>query len=192
MNRQHFLSTRKCNQFVCIIVSIILMLGTGGCRRWGLCKDEQQPLPKQAYTGNKLRLDGFYYGAPTIDYKGIVRYDILIPYADGVVLFPGNTELSEMQSYIAALADGKALRSVKTSWGTFKIQDTSITFGRWYVSTCSYPSSLITGRIVNDTTFVLTSTEIRSGGMNTIKATSDTYSFMHYTAKPDSTNSYLQ
>ena len=182
-------------RYIHILVGIICMatLTTlSGCRRWGMCKDETLPVTRQAYVGNKLRLDGFYYGDPGTDYKGVTRYNIFVLYANGVVCFPGCTELSNLEPYVSSLADGVALRSSKSCWGAFQIQDTTLSIGGWQPSNCSYPSVCYSGTIVNDTTFILTKTETRSGDMNGTKETNITYNFRHFTAKPDSTNDYVQ
>ena len=174
------------------IVCLALLSTLSSCRRLGLCKDQTLPVAKQPYSGTKLRLGGFYYGDPGTDYTGITRYNVIVPYANGVVSFLGATKFNDLESYVLSLADGVALRRSKSSWGAFQIQDTAISIGGWNPTPCGYSSVLYTGRILNDTTFVLIKAETRSGNTQGNIETSDTYNFRQYATKPDSTNDYVK
>lgn len=83
------------------------------------------------------------------------------------------------------------VRKFKDYWGIFNIKNDSIVFERWYPSSGGpFPAYLRSGKILNDTTFVITKS-FRSKIGNEEQQLNETYHFRKFSPKPDSTNIFV-
>ena len=178
-------------KIVFLFVSLVILGTAYGCRRLKMCEDQKLSLKRTSYSGAQLRIDGYYYGDPSTSSQGVTRYETIVFYQNGIVLFPGNKEMSKIESEISATVGSNAYTNVKYSWGIFNIESTTIKLDYWRPTTCGYPAVLRTGNILNDTTFVLTTMEVRDKKGATSQAIDQTFHFKQYGIKPDSTNKYI-
>ena len=80
----------------------------------------------------------------------------------------------------------------KHDWGTFQINKDSIVFERWYPAEVS-KSYYRSGKILNDTTFVITeSYRLRNGKKKEWREKNEVYHFKAFSPKPDSTNRFIK
>lgn len=160
------------------------------CRKLGFCHDTEFSIKKTAYTGTQLRTDGFYYGKGDTDYIGTVRCDVLIFYKNGILMFPGSPKEDSMEEYMTI----SHRKNVSYGWGLFIIEGTTIKTERRppTFAGCA-PMNLMTGQILNDTTFILTSSETRKNkGKSETTEISEQYFFRQFGTKPDSTNDVVK
>jgi len=173
---------------------IATLSALSSCKKLGLCHDTEFIIKKAPFTGGQLRTDGFYYGRADTDYIGIVRYDLLIFYNDGVVVFPGGTEQDSIEQYLDMITHNGLEQDVKREWGAFNVEGTTIKIEKWQATYAACTATeLMTGQILNDTTFVLTSTESRKNkGKSERSEINEQYCFWRYHNKPDSTNDIIK
>jgi hypothetical protein len=148
--------------------------------------DEKMTLNKVDYTGNYLKLNGYYFR------NDISRCEIFIFYRNGVILHGG-------YPYIAALAvreeefrNGEFssfAKKYKISWGAFKIDSNKIEFEMWY-GVQPFQVFNSSGLILNDTIFIITRLKHIYGSEDYAK--SDTFHFKQFSPKPDSMNRWVK
>ncbi len=163
-----------------------LLLVISGCSK--IMEDDELSLKKTPYTGNQLRIDGYYYSR---DSSSI--YDSYIFYRNGVLLDGGGElsgSFSELENIFKSDLFDSFNRESKTVWGLFVINESQISFETWYPSSGGgMPAYIMSGTIINDTTFKITRS-MRSNGSE--KETKDiTYHFKKFSPKPDSSNVFL-
>lgn len=157
------------------------------------CKEEVEPklsTQREMFTGNQLRTDGYY----SLPYdNGELRNLNYIFYKDGTLLFGGSPLVSDKSKREAEYGNGiwnEIAAPEKTFWGLFIIDGSDITFDQWQLRDGGVLASYKThGKILNDTTFVMTSTT--RYGFEGI-ALDEVYRFTHLSQKPDSTNQFLE
>ena len=151
-------------------------------------------LAKTPYTGNELRIDGYYYryyecskGSNCIDVRCFYRNGILLDMGGGAI------SLEEADEYIRKnYIDGNANPVYEyLKWGLFVINEQTIKLE------CYFPNDDITkwtyireGIILNDTTFRIRS--IYHPRTNNRSETNDLYHFRQFSPKPDSTNNFIK
>ncbi|MCK9451808.1 MAG: hypothetical protein M0Q90_08970 [Bacteroidales bacterium] len=155
-----------------------------------LMKDDELVLQKQNYTGNQLRLDGYYYEEFEEKY-----YSIYFFYEDGTLLYGDGgftkKEFIEHEKEFTKDVWLNGVKSYKAYWGLFMIENDSIVFERWYPSSGGpFPAHRRSGKILNDTTFLITKS-IRSNGKEEQKL-NEIYHFKKFSPKPDSTNVFIK
>ena len=176
----------KINRIKKIILLIsIIMLFTQCC---SLQDDDELSLPLKPYTGNQLRIDGYYY---CIGYDGSI-YSAYIFYNNGVLRYGGGVKstIEEMDDYLRKYLDSYPYSTVKYWWGVFVIEGDVIKFERWYPSERPYKAFVREGIILNDTTFHITKS-YRSNGTN-VSVKDEVYHFRQFSPKPDSTNNFIK
>ncbi len=160
----------------------MLILFTSGC-----CKDEELLLSKTPYTGNELRIDGYYYYIQDEPYGVSVKF----LYRNGIELTSYFINSSDF--YIAdkeLLTQYNYLKEDKSRWGVFEINNHTIQFSAWSTSVGGgLPTYITLGVIDNDTTFRITKS-INSDG--TQFETNKIYHFRQFSSKPDSTNNFIR
>lgn len=171
-----------------LIISALLI---GGLTYISACITTKLTIEKQNYKGNQLRIDGYYYQKHEGKY-----YSLYFFYRDGTILYGGGgfteKELLEQEKQFTSEAWLKATRNSKIDWGVFIINDGSIAFERWYPSSGGVPPVYLrSGKILNDTTFVINKA-INSGKPTEQRTKNETYFFKEFSPKPDSTNPYTQ
>ena len=155
----------------------------------GCKKDDKLSFGKTPYTGNQLRIDGYYYRND----NGVLNY-LYCFYRNGVVLYLGSGyAYSDLPALEQKLKDGTYYNSVKnnkTCWGVYQIQNNNIKFDKWSTSSVGgMPAYDYSGNIVNDTVFKIT--RVMRVNKSDINQTLDEYDFKHCLYKPDSTNSFI-
>jgi len=151
------------------------------------CKDEDLMIERIPYSGNELRIDGYYYRHPNPD-----NTKVLFFYRNGVMInilryFP-TTDLTVVDKN---LPDRYAeLKNDKLSFQVFIIKGSTIQYSGWGTSTGSgRPSFKSIGTIENDTTFRIIKTINSRKGQEFEK--NDVYHFRQFSLKPDSTNNFI-
>ena len=170
-----------------LILIILQMLFTQCCSF--LCDDDELSLPLIPYTGNELRIDGYYYQIGD-DGKGF--YDVYFFYKNGIILNlgGGQNSLYELDEYVERCKQNKYVYSSKIGWGIFVIEGNNIKFERWYPKEKPYYAYVREGIILNDTTFHITKS-YRSNGTN-YSPEDEIYYFRKFSPKPDSTNNFIK
>jgi hypothetical protein len=146
-------------------------------------------MQKTPYTGDKLRIDGYYYSNPYYENQ----VSIAVFYRDGFcihtrIISKSGDILSDIENEI--LLNNKYISELKNDpchIGVFHVINPYIEFEVW-----EYRSWTFTyfGEIVNDTTFI-----INKWVNNRTKETSSenlTYRFKQFSPKPDSTNVWIK
>lgn len=154
-------------------------------------KDDKLSLGKRPYTGNQLKVNGFYYYI----FENKI-YDIHLFYKNGVVADYGSG-LNSMDFNKVAEYLGKANETVqrtKYSWGLFLVEGNDIKMEQWHPSSGGpFPAYVRAGKIINDTTFhILESYRMKEGQKTDVTALNEVYYFHEFSPKPDSTNNYIQ
>lgn len=162
---------------------------SSSCEKVG--KDDKLTLDKQDYTGNQLRIDGYYYEKFEGKY-----YSLYFFYEDGTVLYGDGgfteKEFIEHEKQFTNEVWLNGVKNYKAYWGVFNINNDSIAFERWYPSSGGpFPAYLRTGKILNDTTFVITKS-VRSKNGKEEQQLNEVYHFKEFSPKPDSTNNFVK
>ena len=157
------------------------------------CKKELHKLSmaKTPYTGNELKMDGYYYSNP---YPGNV-IGIAVLYRNGVCVHM-RTEIKSQDTtgFIKneiLLNNGLMSRlwSTPTDIGVFQINNRSVKLESWVagrdITTFSH-----FGEIVNDTTFLITNWNNNDTGKS--YQVNQVYRFKQFSQKPDSTNNFIK
>lgn len=155
-----------------------------------LIKYKDFVLTQTHYTGNELRIDGYYYKL-----REDSKISVQCFYRNGIMLNMegGALSLNEADEYIKNRFIGDSIHPIneRSLWGLFVVIDKTIKFE------CYYPSDAITkwtyireGIILNDTTFHITDS-YRSDGAE-IRERDEMYHFRQFYPKPDSTNNFIK
>ena len=167
---------------ILLIVLLIYISGNIGCAFQKLA------LNKVDYNGSNIRIDGYYY----TQYNNIYR--IIFLYRNGVIFSGGDVYMMDILDYENKYIDGSFWTTKcknKLYWGVYNITDEKIEYEKWYpASGGPLPSYINSGKIINDTTFVITKS-MRSNGSN-VQDEYDVYHFKKLSPKPDSTNKFIK
>jgi len=166
----------------------------------GLFKDDDLlSLPLTPYTGNQLRIDGYYYRIAdepsysdgTLYGEGAIE-ECYFFYENGMALYLGGVgnSLEEMDEYVLRLIRSQNYKNIKFCWGIFVVEGNIIKFDRWYPGAKPYRAYVREGIILNDTTFHITKS-YRSNGKERDKE-DEIYHFREFSPKPDSTNVFIK
>ncbi len=162
------------NQLQILFWSFMPLLFFCSCSAW------RKPLTMTLteYKGLEVRTDGFYYSK---------KFWNFFLYRNGVVLGE-DAYFDSLNSILFFWGKNgnnrKWLNNSAPGWGVFSVENTHITIEQWVGGDAGqkYPTSIIQGRILNDTTLLL---EGEPFGRDTF--------FFHYTPiKPDSTNRFIK
>lgn len=173
---------------------IVLFLTMGllnSCGKALILNSEKLHLPKEDYTGSNLRTDGYYYQFIDNSY-----FRPIIFYRNGAVLFPGGSKstLTEMDNYILnSFVKKQGYKNVIYWWGIFNIKEDYIVFEKWNASEPPYKTNTSEGKVINDTTFIITGEYWFIDGVKTdipVYGTHE-YHFRRFSPKPDSTNTFM-
>jgi len=179
-------------QNITMVLITLLSSGLFTCCRKIRGKEQELTLQIQPYTGNQLRVDGYYYWTSE-DNEGNEAFQIFFLYRNGVILsggFPLTIDLSDQEEEFANGEYYDHVKDDKISWGRFQISENIITYEKWYPSSGGpAPVYLHQGTILNDTTFQITSSR-PSHGDGEFESLNRIYRFKHFAPKPDSTNTF--
>lgn len=151
--------------------------------------DDKLTLQRTNYTGNELRIDGYYYGVWSGGF-----YDLRVLYSNGTVKNigapSGVTTISGIDNHVSAMTT--TIMGGKTGWGVFIINGSSIKLEEWRPDNTKLVAITREGSILNDTTFKFTQVYRLVSGVKTgVSALDETFYFRQYSPKPDSTNQYI-
>ena len=148
-------------------------------------------LSKTPYSGDELRVDGYYYSNLT----SVDDIAIAVFYRDGVCFnVYTRIESQDTLNFIEKdiLQDKSIIStfvSTPTNIGVFKIKEKSIEFETWEAG-----RDIITfsnyGKILNDTTFLITKQVNNDSGKSYSEKL--TYRFRQYSPKPNCTNTFIK
>lgn len=171
-----------------ILMSIVVF---ASCRKI-IENDQELTLNIQPYTGNQLRVDGYYYWTSE-DNEGNEAFQIFFFYRNGVLLsggFPLAADLADQEEEFANGEYYDHVKDDKISWGRFQISGSIITYEKWYPSSGGpAPVYMHQGAILNDTTFQIASSR-PSHGNGQVESLNRIYRFKPFSPKPDSTNTF--
>ena len=154
--------------------------------------DDKLSLEKRPFDGRQLRIDGYYYTSWNVGEKE--RYDTYFLYRNGVLLngasFLKEDKLKKEQEFKDGTYHKRS--DVKYTWGVFDIVGDSIVFERWYPSEKPHRAYIRAGKILNDTTFIITeSYRMRFDRKTSHREREEVYHFRELSPKPDSTNRFV-
>jgi hypothetical protein len=171
-----------------LILIIGMLFIPNSCSKTSFSDDELS-LEKRPYTGNQLRIDGYYY---SMDDNGV--FNVHFFYKNGIALYGyggwSNFENAEEEFILQEWIELR--RKSKTGWGVFQIEDDDIGFEMWYPSSGGgVPAYIRSGKILNDTTFRITKSWRSAEGTDNVQIKNELYHFKPFSPKPDSTNVYV-
>jgi hypothetical protein len=155
--------------------------------------DDNLSSTRTDYTGNQLRIDGYYYYEYTIDNE--IHWEVYFLYRNGIIFRAYSykkSDLLKMEEQFKTAEFNAQIKEHKNYWGLYLTNNNIIQFELWYPANQdgSWPAAIKTGEIINDTTFHISS-GMRSNG--TEKAVFDeTYHFKRFSPKPDSINNFVK
>ncbi len=161
------------------------------CEKINTCQDKELTLKKMKYTGQELRIDGFYYGNSSVDFQGTKHYELFIFYKNGIVMLLGDSEFEKMEEYVTTIANSNQ-KTTKFVWGLFNVERQKINIDHWVPAQCGYPAVLRTGELLNDTIFLLNGMVRRDSQGTTETDISQEFHFRQFDIKPDSTNNFVK
>lgn len=131
---------------------------------------------------NKIKLNGIYVSS-----NSYIRNEcgVYVLYNNGVMLsFQNNNKPIGCISYWEEKFKDKTLNynDVPYWWGIYQIKSDSILFESWLSTDYYYPTISYNGKIINDTTLIV----------NYIGSVLDTFRFIEFSPKPDSTNKFIK
>ncbi|MFW5872355.1 MAG: hypothetical protein ACOCVN_00050, partial [bacterium] len=144
-------------KFRFIIIVACFIFSSNSCDK-EILADDELTLEKELYTGEQLRIDGYYY----LKDKNNTLISTYFFYENGILLYGGGRPypegLSEIENKIFTSKQWiDKIGSQKLSWGVFQIDNNKIYFEKWYPSSGGpTPAYIRSGEILNDTTFVIT------------------------------------
>ncbi len=147
-------------------------------------EDDVLTLDRQAFVGNDLALNGYYY-TEVETFEGII-FDRYAFYRNGIIRYLGGSESLQEKNF--------HLNQSKVIWGVFQIDGKNIKFERWYPSSGGPLKAYIrAGDTLNDTTFHITeSYRMQDGQKTEVREKNETYHFKEFSPKPDSTNAFIK
>lgn len=165
------------------------------CKKNSPMKDDDLFLSRQNYTGNQLRIDGYYYNEYGSGNE--TRREIYFFYRNGILLKGGVPLLTELSIRENEFKNGTYYNYVKDSkldWGVFQINGNNIKYEHWYPNSIGPLRAVIhEGIILNDTTFLITQTyRMKDGNKTDVSFENLLYRFKKLSPKPDSTNQFIQ
>lgn len=161
---------------------------------FGSCDTSLQYLTmfKTPYTGDDLRIDGYYYSSPINE--NYIR--VAVFYRDGFCFHtsinPKNQDTLNCIENEILLNDAfiSKLKNAPAHIGVFRIGNSLIEFEAWEYRSWTYTYF---GKIINDTTFIINKRVYRSSSKSNITYDENTtYRFRQFSPKPDSTNVFIK
>lgn len=187
-------------------VYVILIITTLSCAGY-----EPLTQARKSFTGNNLRLDGYYYcigkefsNGFNPDYADaffLNRNGIFLNVAYGSI--DSNLEneiiLKDLDESVKKRAEIISLNADKRpDWGIFFTEHSAIIIENWEHSAGggAYPTKILSGIVVNDTTIhfdkIIGAYPNNKGSKKKIKSIDETYHFREFSPKPDSTNVFIK
>jgi len=169
-----------------LLLFIILCHSQVSCVDWIISED--LTLAVEPYDGTELRMNGYYY------YMQNNRImDTYIFYKNGILIHGNYSENNDGNSicYMDSLfLSPRFLEGMnKYNYGAFHITKDSIVIEKWMVLSGPHYVLLVSGNILNDTTFVINRNENSYTG--NVFQMEKLFHFHAFSPKPDSTNVFI-
>jgi hypothetical protein len=173
-----------------LLLLVVLLALTGSCKKDIMIEDDKLSLQKIPYTGNQLKIDGYYY-------RDINHYlTVYFLYSDGTILYGSTFPANELQKHEDEYKTAEwqtIVKEYKHRWGLFKIEGNIIQFDRWYPSNPPLKAYVREGIILNDTTFRIAEYyRMQDGNKTNVETLDEIYQFKSFSPKPDSTNKFTE
>ena len=158
-----------------------------------LSKDDSLRNEREDYTGDNLRINGFYYYYDYAYDPGRIM-NIIFLYRNGIYfLINGDGKERTSPDEVKTLLTEEHIQTCKTwklNWGIFLIKGNNILIEKWSSTGIGWKTTITeSGTILNDTSFIITKRGNSEIGM---KDTYYEYFFYQYNPKPDSTNVFIK
>jgi len=172
-----------------LLLILMFLFLNNSCENLSFKKDDELSLKREDYTGNQLRIDGYYY----LEYFNPEKHmEAFVFFQNGVMTYLGGGFSSTISIENSMQSDVfiEKLTINKDCWGIFEVNEKVIKLERWYAGQGAKPAFVSEGVILNDTTFHIT--KIYRGNGSELKERDETYHFRQFSPKPDSTNNFIQ
>jgi hypothetical protein len=163
------------------IYLLLLIISVQSC-----LKDDDLIIKRVDNNSKKIKLNGYY-----LETK--FTHNPYFFYQNGVVFKYSSRELKDsllIEDGMTNEVNLSLLKKLKYSWGIYQIINNEILIERWYPGEKPYDAFLTKGRILNDTTFVLTEFSESDGSKK--ETINEIYRFRKFSPKPDSTNAFIK
>lgn len=179
----------KMKKLLILLILAFFVVYSNSCKDSGpLIKPFPLTFERQDYSGNEIRLDGYFY-LPWNDSDRTRISRGFFFYTNGVVHVTSSGEISKLEDNFVRDGYHNKIKDWHTSWGLFKINGTKIEIEFPTLGGRSAPM-IHSGLILNDSTFKIT--RITTEKHDRISEVDETYYFRHFSPKPDSTNSVIK
>lgn len=173
---------RSITLFALVLLGLTLL---SACKKhW---EDDKLNISRESYTGNQLRIDGYYL-------TGNAILGIYIFYENGTLLVGDSFNVDNLAAKEAEMQSDEwqaHVKKYKYRWGAFTVRGNEITYERWVPpSGGGFPTFTWKGTITSDTEFVMTS--LRDNRKGKTEAINEVYRFVEFEPKPDSTNPFVK
>lgn len=153
-------------------------------------KDDVLSIPKTPYSGNQLKIDGYYYDL----YNNKIN-TVRLFYRNGVVMDFSSIgdNIVEVEKNLKDSSLWEKIKGMKFMWGVFFIDGNQIKIEQWGTSSGGPLRAYVkSGTILNDTTYNINEIYRMQNGQKTeVRARSETFHFKAFSPKPDSTNKFI-
>jgi hypothetical protein len=152
-------------------------------------ENEKLTFAKVENNSKRLNIDGcFLYLYSVGDTKHCVPVFL---YRNGVIVEFGSMELERLHERLNDEEFLAYVKTIRSAWGLYRINEDSISYEKWYYSGGPPKITYIRkGKILNDSTFIITSSERPNGDERT--ELNEVYRFKKFHPKPDSTNDFIK
>lgn len=158
---------------------VFLFLILLACNK-SVCEDQPLSLELSPVVNCPLKTNGYYYS--DVDGKSF-RFAVF--YLNGMMI---NTAFSDVVVAENFMKGKSELAIGKDEWGLFAVSSSQIHIASRIPRPCGLWAELRSGRILNDSTFVLDDQEIKSRNETKTAAINQVYHFRQFDSKPDSMN----
>lgn len=176
-----------------IFLLMALIMSLTNCKEDEMC-DDKLKMQRIDYTGNQLRIDGYYFGDANPS-SSMPFANIYYLYRNGIFFTSEAADLDKAQEgTISVDVENSFGKKIKGAWGVFQVSNSMIEIERWQSAINGCETTVYEqGEILNDSTFVITHREFRKNGKatKTVEPNSE-FHFRPLPQKPDSTNSFIQ
>lgn len=148
-----------------------------------ICKDQALQLELKPAIDCPLKTQGYYYS----DVDG-ASFRFAVFYLNGLMINGAFNDVIVAENFMM----GKSQMALnKNDWALFEIATSQIRIASRIPRPCGLWAELGTGRILNDTTFVLEYQEIKTKNETKTAIIHQEYHFKAFPVKPDSTDKFI-
>ncbi|WP_425236608.1 hypothetical protein [Ulvibacterium sp.] len=159
-------------------------------------KDEKLTMDRVPNDSRKLRLDGYFIRPSCDSKKQDCIYNLFFLFRNGILFTTGVVAFDKKQ--LDKIRDSTLSKefisrnaNVKFNWGVYQIEGNNIVFEKWYHSGKNY-TYVKSGLVLNDTTFVILSSKRSHWPEEGSEEVKETYHFVEFHNKPDSTTVFIE